>query len=240
MESSDGWDTVQNDQSLHQLILKIERICVGFDDHKQEVYNLVQAMKTLFLYTQTDKEAVEDYFRNLTSLWDTAEDFGTSPGIHRGLVEGWLLDEPVRIADVNNITNIERTEAETQTSDAIKAALLISGADKRRYGGLKNDLGNNYLMVKDQYPDTTEKARLLLGDYKPPRRQQRHQSRYDGVVAFIQRGRGDSGERGRNNRGECSGGTNRSNATVVSAIIKEGSVARSNHNVETHCFHCGE
>ena len=55
LESFDGWDTVQNDQSLHQLILKIEWICVGFDDHKQEVYNLVQAMKTLFLYTQTDK-----------------------------------------------------------------------------------------------------------------------------------------------------------------------------------------
>ena len=39
LESSDGWDTVQKDQSLYQLILKIERICVGFDDHKQEVYN---------------------------------------------------------------------------------------------------------------------------------------------------------------------------------------------------------
>ena len=48
------WDTVQNNQSLHQLILKIERICVGFDDHKQNAHNLVQAMKTLFIYTQTD------------------------------------------------------------------------------------------------------------------------------------------------------------------------------------------
>ena len=61
LESSDGWETVQTDQSLHQLILKIGRICVGFDDHKQEVYNLVQAMKTLFLYTQTEKESVEYY-----------------------------------------------------------------------------------------------------------------------------------------------------------------------------------
>ena len=69
---------MQNDQSLHQLILKIERICVGFDNHKQEVYNLVQAMKTLFLYTQTDNESVEDYSRNLTSLWETAEVFGAS------------------------------------------------------------------------------------------------------------------------------------------------------------------
>ena len=136
LESLDGWETIQTDQSLHQLILKLERICVGFDNHKQDVYNLVQAMKTLFLYTQTEKESVEDYSRNLTSLWDTAYAFGASPGIHRGLVEGWLLAEPGRIANVNNITDIERTEAETQTSDAVKAALPISGAYKRRYGGL--------------------------------------------------------------------------------------------------------
>ena len=35
LESSDGWETVLTDQSLHELILKIERIYVGFDDHKQ-------------------------------------------------------------------------------------------------------------------------------------------------------------------------------------------------------------
>ena len=85
---------------------------------------------------------MEDYSRNLTSLWDKVEAFGASPGIHRGLVEGWLLAEPGRIADINNITDAERAEDETQTSDAFKAALLISGAEKRRYGGLQNDLGN--------------------------------------------------------------------------------------------------
>ena len=149
-------------------------------------------MKTLFPYTKREKESVEDYSRNLTSLWDTAKAIGASPGIHRGLVEGWLFAKPGHIADVNNITDIERTEAETQTSDAVKAALLISGAEKRRYGGLKNDLGNNYIMGTDKYPDTTEKARGLLGNYKHPRLQQFHQPRDDGGVAFIQRGRGDS------------------------------------------------
>ena len=54
-----------------------------------------------------------------------------------------MLAEPGRIDDANNITDIERTESETQTSDAVKAALLISGAEKLRYGGLKNDLGKN-------------------------------------------------------------------------------------------------
>ena len=240
LESPDGWETILTDQSLHELILKIDRICVGFDDHKQEFHNLLQAIKTLFLYTQTEKESVEHYSRNLTSMWDTAIAFGASPGIHRGLVEGWLLAEPGRIANINNITNAERAEAETQTSEAVKAALIISGAEKRRYGGLNNDLGKNYLLGTDQYLDITEKSRVLLGNYKPPRQQQRYQPRDDGGVAFIQRGRGDSGGRRRNDRGGCSGGTGRGNVTTVSTISEEKSVARSNRNGETHCFHCGE
>ncbi len=52
---------------LHDLISKIKRICIGFDDHKQEVFNLVQALKTLFLYTQTEKESVDEYAHNFKS-----------------------------------------------------------------------------------------------------------------------------------------------------------------------------
>ena len=130
-------------------------------------------------------------------------------------------------------------EAETETLDAVKAALLISGAHKRRYGGLKNELGNNYLLGTYQYPDTTEKTRVLLGNNKPPRQQQRHQPIDDGGVAFIQRGRGGSGGRGRGDIGGHSGGTGRGNATTFSAISEKGSVARSNRNRETHCLLCG-
>ena len=183
---------------------------------------------------------MEDYSRNLTSLWDTPEAFSASPRIHRGLVKEWLLAKPGRIADNNKITNTEQAEAETQTSDAVKAALIISGSKKRRYGGLKNDLGKKYLLGIDQYPNTTEKSRVLLGNYKPARQQKRHQPIEDGGLAFIQKGRGYSGGHGRGDRGGQSGGTGRCNATTVSTISKEGSVARSNQNGQTHCFHCGE
>jgi hypothetical protein len=42
------WETIQREQSLHDLISQVEKICIGFDDHKQGVYNLVQALKTLY------------------------------------------------------------------------------------------------------------------------------------------------------------------------------------------------
>jgi len=90
LEASDEWNRVQREQLLHDLIGKIERICVGFDDHKQEVFNLVQALKTLFLYTQTENESVDKYAHNFKSLWDTVEAFGGSPGIHQGLVNRLL------------------------------------------------------------------------------------------------------------------------------------------------------
>ena len=64
LEASNDWDRVQREQLLHDLISKIKRICVRFDDHKQEVFNLVQALKTLFLYTQTEKESIDEYAHN--------------------------------------------------------------------------------------------------------------------------------------------------------------------------------
>jgi hypothetical protein len=91
LEASNGWDKTQREQSLHNLTTKIERICIGFDDHKQEAFNLVQALKMLFLYTQADKESVNEYACNFKSLWDTVKAFGGSPGIHKGLVKEILV-----------------------------------------------------------------------------------------------------------------------------------------------------
>jgi hypothetical protein len=48
LKATKDWDVVQSEQSLHELIRRIEKICVGFDDHK--VFNLVQSLETLFLY----------------------------------------------------------------------------------------------------------------------------------------------------------------------------------------------
>ncbi len=118
------WETVQAMQALDELIKRIEKICVGFVNHKQLVFNLVQSLKTLFLYTQSEKETVEDYARNFKSLWDTIEAFGGSPGIHRGLVDTEL--------DRRGLTNPDDAQieaAENVAVEQVKTTLLISGAD---------------------------------------------------------------------------------------------------------------
>ena len=137
-----NWEAMQKEQSLHELILKVERICAAFDDHKQEVFNLVQAFKTLFLYTQGKKEMVEEYGRNFKSLWDTVEVFGGSPGIHKGLTDSILA---TRVTS-RSPTMAQIKQAGEESSKAVKAGLVISRANQRRYKALKDALANNYLL----------------------------------------------------------------------------------------------
>ncbi len=202
LEAANDWERIQQEQSLHKLIQKVEQICVGFDDHKQEVFNLVQALKTLFLYTQGEKQGVDKYARNFRSLWDTVEAFGGSPGVHRGLVDT-MLSDPNYVRDVNNVTEAKRAAAEETAAEAVKAVMLISGADKRRYGKLKDKLANNYLLGTNQYPNTFEKAVRILGNYQISRVNSPFRASPDDTgVAFLQRGsRGGRGGRGGHGKG---------------------------------------
>jgi hypothetical protein len=189
LENLDDCEATQRPQSLHELIQKIECICGGFDDHKQEVFNLMQSLKILFLYTQGNKEMVEEYARNLRSLWDTVEVFGGSPGVHKGLVEG-LIRMPGQVVNPNNLNEDKLMAVKAEASEAVKGALLISGADKRCYEKLMDELTNSYLLGSDQYPDTFEKATRIIGNYQTtlrPALPYKPSSNNMGV-AFLQQG----------------------------------------------------
>ncbi len=59
------------------------------------------------------------------------EAFGGLPGLHRGLVDRWLADPANRVTDPGNLLANEKASAKTKTTEAVKAALLISGANKQ-------------------------------------------------------------------------------------------------------------
>jgi hypothetical protein len=227
----------------YSLIQKIECICVGFDNHKQDVFNLVQALKALFLYTQLEKESVEEYRRNLKSLWDMVEAFGGSPGLHRGMMEA-LAKDATRFANAAAQREDEIAKMENEANEAVKAVLLISGANNWRYGQLKDQLANNYLLGTDQYPNTYKKGMQILGNYQASRTSVPFcASLNDTGVAFLQRG-GQGGHGGRGGQGKAgdkmdgtSNGSSRDNVSTMTG--KSGDGPRTNSKGESHCFHCG-
>ena len=52
---------------------------------------------------------------------------------------------------LTNPNDAQIEAAENAAVEQVKAALLISGADRRKFGKLKDELANNYLLGTDQY-----------------------------------------------------------------------------------------
>ena len=100
---------------------------------------------------------------------------------------------------------MEIREAEEDASEAVKVALLISGADKTRFELIKDKLANNYLLSTDQYPDTYKKAMHILGNYRTTKINMPHQGdSTKSTLALIQqggRGHRRGGHRGKAGRG---------------------------------------
>ncbi len=88
---------------------------------------------------------MEEYSRNFKSLWDTVEAFGGLPGKQKGLIDG-LLKLPGTVPDPDNMTAKEFKATENEVAEVVKAALLISGANKVRYWRLEEQLATNYLL----------------------------------------------------------------------------------------------
>jgi hypothetical protein len=93
------------------------------------------------------------------------EAFRGSPGVHKDIIDG-LLSNMAQVTDVNEPTNQDIAQAEEDSSKAVKAPLLISRANKRECGKLKDELANIYLLGSDQFPNTFEKATWIWGNYQ--------------------------------------------------------------------------
>jgi hypothetical protein len=146
---------------------------------------------------QGEKDTVEEFGRNFRSLWEMVEASGGSPGVHKGLVNG-LLSDTTWVNDMHNPTNQEIEKAEDDSCKAVKAALLISGANKWWYEKLKDQLANNYLLWSNQYPDTFEKAMRILENYQVGKTSMPFRaSPNDTGVVFIQQGGWGGQEQGK-------------------------------------------
>ncbi len=154
------------------------------------------------------------------------------------------------MANVGNPMMIEKKKAKENASESVKAALLISGVDRNRFGKPKDEPANNYLLGTDQYPDTFEKAMRILENYQVtrPSRQFRGDRSKSGL-AFLQqggRGQGRGGRGGGAGRAEPTGagaGGGEGDANTTSGASRDSASQasqRTNQAGDSHCCNCGK
>eukprot|EP00956_Cyclotella_meneghiniana_P042120 scaffold248363_cov77-Cyclotella_meneghiniana.AAC.3 len=190
-------------------------------------------MKVLATHVQQN-ETNEQYKEEFESIWEIVEQFGGSLTNHPELIERRAaeiaaLDEPPR--DVGEVDDDDREMAATEIANEIKASFMLSGAQERRYGGLKLQLENDYTLGNDRYPKDTEGVLGLMNNYRDPyqRRQYRTpddrggQPKEEDGLQFVQEGTNEGNE----------------GAVMAQQGKKPGGETKTNSKGESNCFHCG-
>ena len=74
-------------QNAISLLHKIKGFCCKFDSTKQGNGAIVAADKQIYTFFQRNDMTNDDYFEQFNALVDTAESYGSSLGMSRGLVD---------------------------------------------------------------------------------------------------------------------------------------------------------
>eukprot|EP00956_Cyclotella_meneghiniana_P000563 scaffold626_cov49-Cyclotella_meneghiniana.AAC.1 len=193
-------------------------------------------MKVLMTFIQHG-ESNEAYKERFESVWEVVEQFGGSMTEHPELIEKRAielaaLDDPPR--DRGEVDEDDRDMARAELAAELKAAFMLSGANDRKYGGLKLQLENDYTLGNDRYPRDVEAVLGLLNNYRDPNQRRfrgpaddktPQEPRDEDGLQFVQEGTTD-------NTGAIMAQQGNKN--------DKKNEAKTNSKGESGCFHCGD
>ena len=161
----------------------------------------VEADFDLYLYVQGDK-TIEEYYKIFTSTVDTINTNGGNAGLHpsvfkkyfepmkeKGVEESGKVLTALTPADLEAIEEEATLYAKETTQGEYLVCLFLLLADTERYGPIKTQLDNNFLMGKQEYPSNVLAAKRLMTDCVPATGVVEHKREESGPsdVAFMER-----------------------------------------------------
>ena len=180
LERTAGHDQVESDQDGISLLVMIEKIVCGVEEYLQETMYIVMDEKMLHMLWQNTN--VEN---NVTVLEAYAGRITVPPT----LVDDNLRELYPSLSDLKNVL-LYQHDAETEAAkEQYLACMLFVGTTNAKFGNLKDDLSNSYLLGDDQYPKNMEGIVSLLKNWKGYRKQNPTTTNTTTVqeeVAFLQ------------------------------------------------------
>jgi hypothetical protein len=159
MEGMDNHISLSNAGDPIGLLRNVKTVMSNFQTTKYMPHAIYDCKRSLFLCRQDRDTTVPQYYKEFKSIVDVIEYNGGSLGADEGLVRAKLASSG---CNPDSPTRRQKDDATSQARDATVACIFILGADKWRFGKLKEDLENAYTQGDDKYPvDLTEAYKLL-------------------------------------------------------------------------------
>jgi len=142
---------------------EIRGITYRFEGQRYIYLSLDNARITYYAHTLGAKDLISCYPEHFRSLVEVLEHYGGAIGEDPG-----LLDANAAVS-----ANADDTSKRLKIArDRTLALAFLKRANRRRFGALWADLGNQFSEGNDQYPTDLTAAYNLLVNFKPPKREE--------------------------------------------------------------------
>jgi hypothetical protein len=168
------------------LLKQIQGITQCFEGTRIVFISLDDAWTSYYTYPQSEHQLVHEYSKDYQSLVQVLEHYGAAIGAEGPYIK--VIQEQIALA-TPSLTNVEyRERAVTAAKKQSVAIAFLTWADRKCYGGLWNELENNFTRGQDHYPVTGGYSLLL--NYKTMRQPKQETTKIAEVsgVSFLQNG----------------------------------------------------
>ena len=166
LEASTAFPHVETSKDAIGLLKLIQGLCCSYDSKTQSVMATVASQKKLFTFFQRDGMDNSSYHREFVAHVETIETYGGmgAIGITPTFVAQKLQEMHAKklCNDPAKPTDMELTAAHKHVHDEFLAALMLSGANRDRYGALRNELANQFGFGNDLYPKSTDQCLTMM------------------------------------------------------------------------------
>jgi hypothetical protein len=163
LELLDTFGVIATNLDALELLKSIKNIVFNFQSQKYKPQALHEAKRRFYVLSQDRNMTVQVFLERYQNNIDVIEHCGGSIGVEPILVENILTELGLTMSTASTV---EATAAGNVAQESYLASAFLLASDRTRYGKLLEDLENDYLQGRDNYPKTLTGAYNLLVNWK--------------------------------------------------------------------------
>ena len=166
LEASTAFPQVETSKDAIGLLKLIQGLCCSYDSKTQSVMAMVASQKKLLTFFQRDGMDNSSYHREFVAHVETIKTYGGMGAI--GITPTFIAQilHNMHAAKLCNgpakPTDTELAAAHKDVCDEFLTALMLSGANRDRYGALRNKFANQFGFGNNLYPKTTDQCLTMM------------------------------------------------------------------------------
>jgi hypothetical protein len=167
IEANDAFGNISATGDGLGLLTALKGVAYQFQGQKYLSHALHESMKRYYNCTQGKFVTTQAYLENFQNVIDVVVHSGGEIAGHPGVSTGIIAEKGLVKA---NMTEAQIEEVRTENSSRSTAMAFLLGCDRARYGRLIDDLENDFLQGRNNYPTTIAAAYNLLTNWKQENR----------------------------------------------------------------------